>query len=105
MWCRMFLDFEDKKLLKDLAALRLLLMDGERDIGLADLSGPKRDVYYALLLMQQKLDGAVISGKLLEHELTSTIPRATFFRALKALYDDGLIVRCSETKKAFRISE
>ena len=105
MWFRMFLGIEDEKLLKDLAALRLLLMDGERDIGLADLSGPQRDIYYALLLLREELGTGVKSSKLLEHELTSSMPRATFYRALKALYDDGLIVRCSETKKAFRIAE
>ena len=90
---------------KDIAALRLLLMDGERDIGLADLSGPQRDVYYALLLLQAELGAGVKTSRVLEHDLVAHIPRATFYRALTYLNDRGLIKKCSESKNAFRISE
>ena len=59
-------------------------MDGERDIGLADLSGPQRDVYYALLLLQAELGVRVKTSRVLEHDLVAHIPRATFYRALSS---------------------
>lgn len=91
-------------MLKDLAALRLLLMDGERTIGLADLSTPQRDVYYAVSLLQAKQGAGVKASQIIEHDLVANLPRATFYRALKFLHDKGLITECPDEKRAFRIA-
>ena len=100
----MSLDCEGDKLLKDLAALRLLLMDGEQDLGLAHLSGPQRDVYYAVSLLQAEQGAGVKASQIIEHDLVANIPRATFYRALKFLHDKGLITECPNAKRAFRIT-
>ena len=91
-------------MLKDVAALRLLLMDGERTIGLADLSTAQRDVYYAVSLLQAKQGAGVKASQIIEHDLVANLPRATFYRALKFLHGKGLITECPDVKRAFRIA-
>lgn len=82
-----------------LADLRQLLLDMERDFGLADLPEQETRLLYAMA-MQTREKSEVSLVELQEHPLTADISRSTFFRALKHLAQRGYIEKTSLEKRA-----
>ena len=76
------------------AALQTLLLGMERDLGLDDLSAAQRKILYATQLIQEEKTGAPLS-EMITHPLLSDLSRATFYRALKSLVEDGYLRHCS----------
>lgn len=73
-----------------LAALRNMLFQMERDVGLEVLSPPQRDVYYAACLVAEG-DAPVNSDQVRHHPMIETMPRSTFFRILRELTEIGYL--------------
>lgn len=78
-----------------LTELRKLMMDMEQSMGLEELSSAERDIYYAASDFTNTPEG-VKTNNIRNHQLTASISRPTFFRALKSLVSRGLLVQ-SET--------
>lgn len=74
------------------ATLRKLLANMERDLGLDDLNEAQRDVLYAAQLLGHE-SASVTIAQLRGHELTQDLPRATFFRALRNLVEQGYLLQ------------
>jgi hypothetical protein len=73
-----------------LAALRSMLHDMEREVGLQQLSSTQRDVYYAACLMRDD-DSLVRSEEMRTHPILSELPRSSFFRILRELSEAGYL--------------
>lgn len=85
------------------AKLRSMLLEMEKDLGLADLTEAQRDVLYAITLLSAKEGVANIEG-IQAHELTQKISRPTLFRALTTLSDKKIIQRIgSERSGTYQI--
>lgn len=67
-----------------IAALKSLLSGMERDLGLDDLSPSQLDIFYAVTLINEK-EGPASPVRILEHDLSKRMSRATLFRCLKSL--------------------
>ena len=76
------------------AALQTLLLGMERELGLDDLSAAQRKILYAAQLIQEEKTSAPLS-EMITHPLLSGLSRATFYRALKSLIDDGYLMSFS----------
>ena len=87
---------------RKLASLRSALHLMERDLGLDDLSGTQRDVYYAANLLSDEC-GEFTTSQLHEHALTKDISRPTFFRILKSLLQKRLIVQAGSKRSGLYI--
>ena len=74
-----------------LAALRHLLHGMEQELGLDQISPTQRDILYAANLLAEHT-GCFTTGQLRKHPMMQQIPKPTFFRGLKALLDNNLIV-------------
>ncbi|MEI6800021.1 MAG: hypothetical protein WCO04_12520 [Pseudomonadota bacterium] len=80
-----------------LASLRKLLFEMEQDLGLADLSGIQRDVYYAARLTAEGAE--MVRGEAIRsHALLNRISRPTFYRALKDLELAGYLSHADTTR-------
>jgi len=73
-----------------LAELRKLMHGMEQTLGLEKLSPTERDIYYAAGELSQSAREIRTFG-LIEHPLVKSIPRPTFFRALKSLVQQGYL--------------
>ncbi len=74
------------------AKMRSMLLEMEKDLGLAELSEAQRDVLYAITLLSSK-EGIANIDDIQAHELTQLISRPTLFRALNSLLEKNIIVR------------
>jgi hypothetical protein len=79
------------KILDNIAAIRTMLHDMERDVGLTDLSPLERDVLYAATTINHTTGQILRSDDLWAHELVRNVPEATFRRALRNLVERGLL--------------
>lgn len=75
---------------RKLAALRQLLYDMEKDVGLDQMNSVQRDMLYAANLVAAGSD-SFTTGKLRKHPMVQSVAKPTFFRGLKALVEAGLI--------------
>ncbi len=80
-----------------LAALRNMLWKMEVEVGLEGLSQPQKDVYYAACLVADE-DQVVSSDTVRHHPMLLPMARPTFYRALKALVDRGLLETVGQRK-------
>lgn len=74
------------------ARMRSMLLEMEKDLGLAELTEAQRDVLYAITLLSAK-EGVANIEDIQAHELTQMISRPTLFRALTTLSDKRIIQR------------
>ncbi len=74
------------------AKMRSMLLEMEKDLGLAELSEAQRDVLYAITLLSAK-EGIANIEDIQAHELTQFISRPTLFRALTVLSEKKIIQR------------
>ena len=85
-----------------IAALREMLLDAEKSLGLESLNEHERDIYYAaVLLTKQRVE--LSAGNIHDHELTRELPRATFYRALKRLAQKNFLVAPERKNGAFKV--
>jgi RIO-like serine/threonine protein kinase len=82
-----------------LADLRQLLLDMERDLGLADLPEQETRLLYAVAI-QTRAKPEVSLVELQEHPLMADISRSTFFRALKHLIKRDYLEKTGAEKRA-----
>ncbi len=76
--------------LNSVAAVRAQLAHMERDLGLCELSRSQRDVFHAASLLRAG-DNPVTASRLQQHPLLRGMSRATFFRSLKHLTENGYL--------------
>lgn len=88
--------------LDGIAALRQLLLDAEKSLGLEQLSEHERDVYYATVVLsnQQK---ELSASNIFEHELACELPRATFYRVLKKLVQNNFLAAPLKKNGTFKL--
>ena len=77
---------------KKIITLRLLLDEMEQDIGISELSDPEKSIFLAAQDIRSE-HHYVTTKDLLEHKLTQSLTRPTFFRCLKSIQEKGLIVQ------------
>lgn len=82
--------------LENAVHLRKLLLGMERDIGLDNLTDTEKSVYYAVVDLDT--GGSVQSRVIRKHELTNDLSQPTFYRALKALLNKGLLAHEAGTR-------
>lgn len=87
----------DVTVLKSFAKLRLTLVQMEKEIGLGEISQAESLVLCAAALIVDGR-GRVELASLMEQESLNSMSRSTFFRAMKALGDRGLLVKASQNK-------
>ena len=76
-----------------------MLLNMERDFGLADLPEQETRLLYAVA-MQTRAKSEVSLVEMQEHPLTSDISRSTFFRVLKQLIERGYLEKTGVEKRA-----
>ncbi len=74
------------------AKMRSMLLEMEKDLGIAELSEAQRDVLYAITLLSAR-EGIANIDEIQGHELTQLISRPTLFRAINSLLEKNIIVR------------
>ncbi|WP_353475770.1 hypothetical protein PVT71_22580 (plasmid) [Salipiger sp. H15] len=84
--------------LSSILQLREMLRQLERDVGLEDLSRFERDVLLAAHGLCQRPGDVISSEQIREHALVNSAAQATFYRAIRALLDRGLLERAGESK-------
>jgi hypothetical protein len=86
--------------LKAISQLRVLLRDMECELGLSDLSDVERDLLSAAAEVSLTT-GTLKTADLMSHQLTSSVPRASFFRALRVLDLKGYLISDTELGKGW----
>lgn len=86
-----------------IASLRQLLADMERDIGIHELPGAQRDVLYAATLLANQKKPITVAN-LNQHPLISSMARATFFRCLKSLSEQGYLIAGSKRSDGYTLA-
>jgi hypothetical protein len=86
--------------LKAISQLRVLLRDMEYELGLSDLSDVERDLLSAAAEVSLTT-GTLKTADLMAHQLTSSVPRASFFRALRVLDLKGFLISDTELGKGW----
>jgi hypothetical protein len=84
--------------LSALSALRCILRDMERDVGLQELTAPEMDVFLAANALTRDEGQAVTSDQIYNHQLASGLAQATYHRALRSLVDLGLLEKAKGYK-------
>ena len=79
----------------ELAVLRNLLCEMEREIGLRRLSDVQRDVYYAACLLTEHAPSAHVEA-LRSHPVACDVSRPTFYRAMRELIGQGYLAADGE---------
>ena len=82
-----------------IALLRHMLFGLEKDLGVNDLSAVKRDIIYAVSLLNGQNE-PVETDVLRKHDLLSGVTRSTFFNALKSLVDDQHLKHVNGAKRS-----
>lgn len=85
-----------------LISFKLLLQKMEGDLGLSDLSDVETKVFLAISDLCNQAELAKTNA-VLQHELVSSIGRATIFRALKKLEDRNKISKLKEIHGAYSL--
>lgn len=83
-----------------IALLRHMLYGLEKDLGVNDLSTVKRDIIYAVSLLNGH-NAPVETNLLRKHELLSGVTRSTFFNALKSLVEDQHLKHVNGAKRSY----
>ena len=92
-----------KEDLAALIALRKIALKMEDDLGVGHIPAHEREVILAAHDVASD-DGLVRSEHIQTHGFVSNMSRATFFRALNALLDKGLLTRAGGRKRgAFKV--
>ena len=92
-----------KEDLAALIALRKIALKMEEDLGVGHIPAHEREVILAAHDVASD-DGLVRSEHIQTHGFVSNMSRATFFRALNALLDKGLLTRAGGRKRgAFKV--
>ena len=86
-----------------LISFKLLLQKMETDLGLSDLSDVETKVFLAISDLCNQSEVAKTQA-LLQHDLVSSIGRATIFRALKKLEDRNKIAKSQNQHGAYSIA-
>jgi hypothetical protein len=86
--------------LKAISQLRVLLRDMERSLGLSELTDVERDLLSAAAEVSMST-GTLKTADLMTHKLTSSVPRASFFRALRVLDMKGYLVSDADLGKGW----
>ena len=86
--------------LKAISQLRVLLRDMERSLGLSELTDVERDLLSAAAEVSMST-GTLKTADLMAHKLTSSVPRASFFRALRVLDMKGYLVSDADLGKGW----
>ena len=86
--------------LKAISQLRVLLRDMESELGLSDLSDVERDLLSAAAEVSLTT-GTLKTADLMSHQLISSVPRASFFRALRVLDLKGYLISDTELGKGW----
>ena len=84
-------------LIEKLISLKVILEEMEEDLGLAPLSEFEKNIYLAAQALKLP-DRTVKTKQLRGHSFTQSMSRPTFFRALQALEEKGLIARSASKK-------
>ncbi|MGO4915665.1 hypothetical protein [Pseudogemmobacter sp. W21_MBD1_M6] len=79
-------------------ALRTMLRDMERELGLSVLSGAEKDILLAANSLSKELGDVISSDNIRRHALVEPHAQATYHRALRALVGRGLIKKASGSK-------
>ncbi|MBV0913939.1 hypothetical protein [Anianabacter salinae] len=79
------------KRLKNVAKLRSMLQEMERELGLCELRPVERDVLYAMHALSADQGEVVRSDAIKSHPLCDGIPPASFHRTLKTLISLGFV--------------
>ena len=93
------MSIEMDDVLKRLADLRQVLLNMEKDFGLAGLTETETKVLYAARLLKEDSQ-CVQLVDLLNHPMLGDMSRSTFFRAVKSLIAQGFITKNGEGKRA-----
>jgi hypothetical protein len=88
---RRALSIENQTKMSVLLALRNMLRDMERDVGLDTLSAVEKDVYLAANAVTFKEGQAVSSEQIRRHALAAELAQATYHRSLRSLLALGLL--------------
>lgn len=91
---------EFMKSIEKIALLRHMLFGLEKDLGVEDLSAVKRDIIYAVSLLNG-LNEPVETDALRKHDLLAGVTRSTFFNALRSLVDDHHIKHVNGSKRSY----
>ena len=83
-----------------IALLRHMLYGLEKDLGVNDLSTVKRDIIYAVSLLNGH-NVPVETNLLRKHDLLSGVTRSTFFNALKSLVEDKHLKHVNGAKRSY----
>lgn len=89
---------------QSVAALRALLAEMERDVGVYELSQHQKDILYAAQLLNES-KGDISTKNLQEHSLTKDLSRATFFRNLSTLVELGYLSHCGTNHQGYRLGK
>ncbi|MEH6836710.1 MULTISPECIES: hypothetical protein [Falsihalocynthiibacter] len=78
------------------AQLKKMLLGMEKDLGFDTLSESEKSILYAVIDLE---GGSAIHSSLIKsHELTDSLTKPTFHRALKSLVSKGYIIHEDGTK-------
>ena len=86
-----------------LISFKLLLQKMEKDLGLSDLSDVETKVFLAISDLCNQFDTAKTQS-VLQHDLVSSIGRATIFRALKKLEERKKILKSQNQHGAYSLA-
>lgn len=90
--------------LQNIANLRLLIADMEKELGLSDHSHLNRSLIAAVSDICSELDGKAPTSKILEHKLLSEFSRPSIFRALKEVEKSGKINKVGNVRGFYAVN-
>jgi hypothetical protein len=85
--------------IEKIALLRHMLFGLEKDLGVEDLSAVKRDILYAVSLLNGRHE-AVETDHLRKHDLLAGVTRSTFFNALRSLVEENHLEHVNGSKRS-----
>lgn len=85
-------------MIKKFIALKLVLNEMEQDLGLSDLSEAEKNIYLAAQDLSSE-SNFIATKDLLNHTLTQSLTRPTFFRCLKSVQTKGFLKQSTRRKR------